>query len=56
MSVRSVHSNSIKREMTSVHYKLTGKGSSNDVKFDGKTLSVECGKITKISEVTLSDY
>ena len=39
-----------------LQYKLAGKEYSKNVYFDDKSLTVECGKITKISEVTLEDY
>ena len=39
-----------------LQYKLAGKAYSNNVYFDDNTLTVERGKITKISEVTLVDY
>ena len=39
-----------------LQYKLAGKESSWNVEFAGKKLTVERGKITKISEVTLTNY
>lgn len=39
-----------------LQYKLAGKEYSRNVEFAGKKLTVERGKITKISEVTLTNY
>lgn len=39
-----------------LQYKLAGKEYSKNVEFAGKKLTVERGKITKISEVTLTNY